>query len=271
MPDIKVDGCKIHVVIDGQESMPVLMLSNSLGSDLSMWDSQVAAFSRHFRVIRYDHRGHGKSEVPKGPYSMERLGRDVIAILGELGIERVNWCGLSMGGMVGQWLGANAPDRVDKLILANTACYYPDKQVWFDRVAFVRERGIAALAGPIMERWFSKEFRERQPATIDRMTQMLLKSDVEGYAACCDAIREMDHRAALADITAPTLIIAGRFDSATPIEMSEIIRDRIRGSKLLGLEASHLSNIEQSHDYTKIVLEFLLSDDSSNKATWPVL
>ena len=270
MPDIKVDGCKIHVVIDGQEGMPVLMLSNSLGSDLSMWDSQVAAFSRHFRVIRYDHRGHGKSEVPKGPYSMERLGRDVIAILGELGIERVNWCGLSMGGMVGQWLGANAPDRVDKLILANTACYYPDKQVWFDRVAFVRERGIAAGwsdNGTVVQQGIS-----RAPAGNDRpMTQMLLKSDVEGYAACCDAIREMDHRAALADITAPTLIIAWTIRLATPIEMSEIIRDRIRGSKLLGLEASHLSNIEQSHDYTKIVLEFLLSDDSSNKATWPVL
>jgi 3-oxoadipate enol-lactonase len=125
MPDINADGCTIHVEVEGPERAPVLMLSNSLGTNLHMWDDQVAPFTRHFRLVRYDRRGHGKSGVPKGPYSMERLGRDVLAVLDGLGIEKINWCGLSMGGMVGQWLGANAPDRVDKLILSNTACYYP--------------------------------------------------------------------------------------------------------------------------------------------------
>jgi 3-oxoadipate enol-lactonase len=267
MPDIEVDGCMIHVEIDGQEHMPVLMLSNSLGSDLTMWNSQVAAFAQHFRVIRYDHRGHGKSDVTTGPFSIKRLSHDALAILDQLGIDRINWCGLSMGGMVGQWLGAHAPDRIDTLILSNTTCYYPDKRVWLERIEFVRKYGIAALAGSTMERWFSKEFREREPATIDRMTQMLLKTDVEGYASCCDAIREMDHRATLANIIAPTLVIAGRFDPATPIEMSEVICDQIRGAKLLALEASHLSNVEQPHAYANVVLEFLLNDVISNNAT----
>ena len=123
MPHIQADGCAIHVEVEGPEQSPVLMLSNSLGTNLHMWDEQVAPFTRHFRLVRYDRRGHGKSDAPKGPYSMERLGRDVLAILDGLGIERINWCGLSLGGMVGQWLGAHAPNRIDKLILSNTACY----------------------------------------------------------------------------------------------------------------------------------------------------
>ena len=127
MPDINADGCTIHVEVEGPERAPVLMLSNSLGTNLHMWDEQVAPFTRHFRLVRFDRRGHGKSAVPKGPYSMERLGRDVLAVLDGLGIEKINWCGLSMGGMEGMWLGANAASRIDKLILSNTASYFPDK------------------------------------------------------------------------------------------------------------------------------------------------
>ena len=137
-----------------------------------MWDDQVAPFTRHFRLLRYDRRGHGRSGVPQGPYSMERLGRDVLAVLDKLGIEKINWCGLSMGGMVGQWLGANAPDRVDKLILSNTACYYPDPTFWVERLKFVRANGLPALVGANMERWFTKDFRERAPDVIARMTEM---------------------------------------------------------------------------------------------------
>ena len=259
MPHINVDGCLIHVEVDQGEHGPVLMLSNSLGSDLTMWDRQVAAFARHFRLVRYDHRGHGKSDVPKGPYSIEKLARDVLAILDELAIEKINWCGLSMGGMIGQWLGAHAPNRIDKLILANTACYYPNQQVWLDRVAFVRERGIAALAGPTMERWFSKEFIEREPVTIAKMARMLLKTNAEGYSGCCEAIRDMDHRALLTRISAPTLVIAGRRDLATPIEMSEAILGQIPGAKLAILEAAHLSNVERPQAYTNVVLDFLLN------------
>lgn len=258
MPDIDVNGFLIHVEVDGQEHDPVLMLSNSLGADLTMWDDQVAAFTQHFRLIRYDCRGHGKSDAPKGPYSIEKLGRDVLAILDRLGIERIKWCGLSMGGMVGQWLGAHAANRIDKLILANTACYYPDKRVWTDRIKLARTYGIPALAGPTMERWFSKDFRECVPTVIARMTEMLLKTDLEGYVGCCEAIRDMDQRALLPKVDAPTLVIAGRLDLATPLEMNELIRNQIPGAKLTVLEASHLSNVEQPQAYTEAVLEFLL-------------
>jgi len=139
MPDIKTDdGCSIHVEVEGPERAPVLMMSNSLGTNLHMWDEQVGPFTRHFRLVRYDRRGHGKSSVPKGPYSMDRLGRDVVAVLDGLGIDKINWCGLSMGGMVGMWLGANAANRIQKLALTNTACYYPDKAAWADRINFAR-------------------------------------------------------------------------------------------------------------------------------------
>jgi 3-oxoadipate enol-lactonase len=146
MPDIKVDdGCVIHVEIEGPERAPVLMLSNSLGTNLHMWDEQAGPFTRHFRLVRYDRRGHGKSSVPKGPYTMERLGRDVVAVLDWLGIQKINWCGLSMGGMVGMWLGANASNRVDKLILSNTSSFFPDKSIWDGRIKLVRDKGLEGI------------------------------------------------------------------------------------------------------------------------------
>ncbi len=258
MPMINADGCNIHVEVEGPEGAPVLMLSNSLGTDVSMWDDQAAAFARHFRLVRYDRRGHGRSGVPQGPYSMERLGRDVLAILDGLGIARVNWCGLSMGGMVGQWLGANAPARIDKLILSNTGSYYADKQLWADRMRFARNNGIAAVAAATMERWFTKEFRERSPEAIARMTAMFVKTDIEGYLGCCAAIRDMDFREMLPRITTPTLVIAGRADPATPLEMNTFISERIPGAKLAVLEAAHIANVEQPRAYTDTVLGFLL-------------
>ncbi len=259
MPQINADGCKIHVEVTGPERAPALMLSNSLGTNLHMWDDQLEPFTRHFRLIRYDRRGHGQSDAPKGPYSMERLGRDVLAILDGLGIDKVNWCGLSMGGMVGQWLGANAPDRVDKLILSNTACYYADRTFSAERIALVRNSGVAALAALTMERWFTKEFRQRAPAAITRMTEMFLKTDPEGYVGCIEAIRDMDHRPLLARIAAPTLVIAGRQDPATPLEGNEFIRARIPGAGLAVLEAAHIANVEQPQAYADTVLKFLLN------------
>jgi 3-oxoadipate enol-lactonase len=181
--------------VEGPDDAPVLMLSNSLGTNLHMWDPQAKAFSEKFRLVRYDRRGHGKSGAPKGPYSMERFGRDVLAIIDGLGIKKINWCGLSMGGMVGQWLGANAPDRIEKLILSNTTCYYADRTPWVDRIKFVREKGLAAIVPGNMERWFTKEFRERSPETMKWMSDMFLTTPVEGYIGCCEAIASMDHRA----------------------------------------------------------------------------
>ena len=257
MPEINADGCRIHVEVEGPEQAPVLMLSNSLGTNLHMWDDQVAAFARHFRLVRYDRRGHGQSDVPKAPYSMERLGRDVLAILDGLGIAKANWCGLSIGGMVGMWLGANAPGRFDKIILSNTSAYYSDKTTWDARIKLVREKGLAAVVDGTMERWFTKGFRERAPQAIARMKEMMLKTPLEGYIGCGEAVRDMDHREIIRTITAPTLVIAGRHDPATTVEAGGFLRDRIPGAKLAVLEAAHIANVEQPQAYTDTLLGFL--------------
>ena len=259
MPDITTDdGCIIHAEVEGPERAPVLMLSNSLGTDLHMWDEQVAPLTQHFRLVRYDRRGHGKSGAPKGPYSMERFGRDVLGVLDGLDIQTINWCGLSMGGMVGQWLGANAGNRIDKLILSNTACYYPDKTVWEGRIKMVGEKGLGAIVDANMERWFTPAFRERAPQAMDRMRKMFLATKLDGYLGCCAAIRDMDHRPLLAKITAPTLVIAGRQDPATPLEGNEFIRAHIPGANIAVLDAAHIANLEQPKAYADTVLGFLL-------------
>ena len=258
MPMIDSAGCPIHVEVEGPERAPVLMLSNSLGTNLHMWDDQVTPFTQHFRLVRYDRRGHGKSGCPKGPYTMEMLGRDVLAILDQLGIRQVNWCGLSIGGMVGMWLGANAPDRVAKRILSNTSAWFADKQMWNDRLKFAREKGMAALVGPNMERWFTKDFRERAPQTVARVSDMFIATPLDGYVACGEAVHDMDHREMIRAITAPTLVIAGRHDPATTLEAGAFIRGQIPGASLTVIDAAHLSNVEQPHDYADIVLGFLL-------------
>jgi 3-oxoadipate enol-lactonase len=262
MPVIDADGCPIHVEVDGPERAPALMLSNSLGTTLHMWDGQVAPFTQHFRLVRYDRRGHGKSGLPKAPYTMERLGRDVLAVLDGLGIAKTSWCGLSMGGMVGQWLGANAPERIERLVLSNTSSYFPDKTAWNDRLALVREKGIAAFAGPNMERWFTREFRERAPATVAWMAEMFAATPLAGYIACGEAVRDMDHRALLPRISAPTLVVAGKHDPATPLQAGEYISSRIAGAALTVLDAAHISNVEQPSAFTDAVLNFLLERKS---------
>jgi 3-oxoadipate enol-lactonase len=224
-----------------------------------MWDDQVPAWSRHFRVVRYDRRGHGRSSAPKGPYPMQRLGRDVLAVIDALGIAKINWCGLSMGGMVGQWLGANAPARVDKLILSNTSSYFADKTLWEGRLKTVREKGLAAIVDANMERWFTKEFRDRNPQAIARMREMFLATNLEGYIGCGEGIRDMDHRPLLAKISTPTLVIAGKHDPATPLEANEFIRQHIPGAQIAVLDAAHIANVEQPRIYAETVLGFLLN------------
>jgi 3-oxoadipate enol-lactonase len=233
------------------------MLSNSLGTDLHMWDEQAPVWSRHFRVVRYDRRGHGKSGVTPGPYTMERLGRDALAIMDALGIGNVHWCGLSMGGMVGQWLAAKAPERIGKLILSNTSAYFPDKERWNDRIKAVREKGLAAIADSVMSIWFTGAFRAQNPGTVARMKATLAATPVDGYIAACEAVRDMDHRELLGGIAAPTLIIAGRHDSSTPLDHAEFIRRHIPGAALTVLDAAHISNIEQPAVYNADVLGFL--------------
>jgi 3-oxoadipate enol-lactonase len=259
MPMIQSDGCQLNAQVEGPERAPVLMLCNSLGTDLHMWDDQVKAITERFRLVRYDRRGHGKSGAPKGPYNMEMLGRDALAVMDGAGVQKVNWCGLSMGGMVGMWLGANAPQRIDRLVLSNTSSYMADKQIWNDRIKTVRAGGLAAIVDCTMERWFTKGFRERAPQAIARMKEMMLKTPLEGYIGRGEAVRDMDHREIIRKIAAPTLIIAGRHDPATTVEAGEFLRDRIPGAKLAVLEAAHIANVEQPQAYTDTLLMFLTS------------
>src|SRR4029077_423819 len=257
MPMIDADGCLLNVVVEGRDGGPTLMLSNSLGTTMQMWEPQMKAFTQIFRVIRYARRGHGKSGVPAGPYSMERFGRDVLAILDDLNIEKIHWCGLSMCGMVGHWLGANAPQRLGRIILSNTACYYPDPTNWNNRIKAVKEGGIAAVADTVIAGWLTADFREREPQITANMKAMLLATPVPGYLACCEALSTLDQRALLPDIKSPTRVTAGRPDMATPVAAGEFIRSQIPGASLTILDAAHISNVEQPHAFTDAVVGFL--------------
>jgi 3-oxoadipate enol-lactonase len=257
MPMIDADGCLLNVSVEGRDGGPTLMLSNSLGCTLQMWEPQMKALTQVFRVIRYDRRGHGKSQVPDGPYSFERFGKDVLAILDDLNIEKTHWCGLSMGGMVGQWLGANAPERLDKIILANTTCHFPDPTNWHNRIKAVSEGGLAAIADTVIAGWLTADFRERAPQATANLKAMLLATPVKGYLACCEALSTLDQRELLPDIKSPTLVIAGRHDMGTTIAAGEFMRSRIPGASMTILDAAHISNVEQSHAFTDTVVGFL--------------
>ena len=257
MPTIDADGCPIHVEVEGSAGAPALIMSNSLGTTLHMWDDQAPELAKHFRLIRYDRRGHGRSGVPKGPYSMERFGRDVLAIADSLKVKTFNWCGISMGGMVGQWLGANAPDRVEKLILSNTTFRNADKGPWNDRIKLVRDKGLGALVEANMERWFTKGFRERAPQAIARINEMFAATPIEGYVGSCEAIRDMDFTESNTRIKAATLIIVGTHDPSSTPAAGEAIHRQIKGSKLTALDAAHIANVEQPKLYTETMLGFL--------------
>ncbi|MGJ4926072.1 3-oxoadipate enol-lactonase [Bradyrhizobium sp. HKCCYLS2038] len=257
MPMIDADGCLLNVTVEGRDGGPTLMLSNSLGSTLQMWEPQMRALTQIFRVIRYDRRGHGKSQVPPGPYSIERFGRDALAILDDLNIEKVHWCGVSMGGMVGQWLAAHASERIGKLVLANTTCHYPDPAIWDARIKAVQDGGLAGIADTVIAGWLTQEFRDHHPDIADRMKAMLVATPVEGYLACCAALRALDLRDDLPGITSPTLVVAGRYDKSTPIAMAEAIRSRIPGASMTIVDAAHISNVEAAGQFNDAVLGFL--------------
>jgi len=257
MPMIQSDGAQLHVEVEGPERAPVVMLCNSLGTDLHMWDGQAKPATQQFRLVRYDRRGHGQSSAPKGPYNMEMLGRDALAVMDGVGVDKVNWCGLSMGGMVGMWLGANAPQRINRLVLSNTAPYMADKGIWNERFKTVRDGGMKAIADGTMERWFTKGFRERAPQAVARLKEMVLSTPVEGYIGCGEAVRDMDHREIIKSIKAPTMVIAGKQDAGTTPEMGEYIEKNIPGARLTLFDAAHIANIECGNAYTDAVLGFL--------------
>ena len=257
MAAIDADGTPINVEVEGKAGGSVLMFSNSLGTNLHMWDEQTKAFAKDYRVVRYDQRGHGKSGAPDGAYSIERLGRDVLAILNALDLPRVNYCGLSMGGMTGMWLARVAPERFDRMIFANTAPKSQTPDSWNTRIATVKAKGMEAIGDGVMNIWFTKEFREKNSETVARMRETLVATNPTGYIGCCSAIRDMDQRWAIGDIKLPSLIIAGRGDNATPVRDSEFMKSRVDGAKLVALDAGHISNVEQSAAFTAALDKFL--------------
>ena len=244
--------------VEGPEEAPALVLSNSLGTTRGMWEAQAAALSRSFRVVRYDSRGHGDSPVPKGPYSIADLGGDVVALLDRLGIERASFCGLSIGGTTGIWLGVNAADRIERLVLCCTAAELGPRQQWIERAALVRVDGTAPLADATMDRWFTPEFQEAQPEQVRTMRAALIATPGEGYAASCDALRDFDMRAELGRVAPPTLVIAGDDDPVGTPERSHELADGIPGARLETIaHARHMAAVEQPDAVTAALLEHL--------------
>ncbi|GAA1481359.1 3-oxoadipate enol-lactonase [Gordonia sinesedis] len=248
----------VAATVTGRADGPVVVLSNSLGSDHRMWDAQVAAFEERFRVVRYDMRGHGASPVPAGPYTIDDLAADVVALLDRLGVDRAHLVGLSLGGMVSLRVAARYPERVARLAVLCTAAYLPPAGGWTDRAATVRREGSGAVADAVVERWFTTDYRAAHSDSLDHYRDMIAATPAEGYAACCEVIAAMDQRADLGAITAPTLAIAGADDPATPPPMLAEIADGVADGRLLVVpHSAHLANAEQPEAITPALIEHL--------------
>ena len=254
----EVDGIGMHYRTDGDRAQPCLILSNSLGTDLSMWDAQAAALAGDFFVVRYDTRGHGQSASGSAPFGIDRLGLDVVALLDHLDIERAAFCGISMGGLTGQWLGIHQPRRLTKLVLANTAARIGGAAPWQLRAEQVRRDGMGAVAESAATRWFTPQFIAREADTVARLTGILHGQDAGGYAACCDVLAQTDLHDAVGTIAVPTLVIAGEHDPVTTIDDGRWLQQQIAGARLASLPASHISNIEAADMFTAQLRTFLL-------------
>jgi 3-oxoadipate enol-lactonase len=257
MPFVESGEAKIHYELEGPSGAPLLVFSNSLGTDYSLWDPQAHEFSKKLRVLRYDSRGHGQSSSTSGPYSVEQLAKDVIALLDALKLDRVHFCGLSLGGMIGMWLGANAPQRLHKLVLCNTGAKIGTVENWNTRIETVRKNGMKSIAPAVLERWFTLSFHEKAPGQVSRIRNVLEGLNPEGYAACCAAVRDFDFRDELGNIRVPTLVIAGAHDPATPPADGRFIADHIPGARYVELNAAHLSNIEDQERFNAELTAFL--------------
>jgi 3-oxoadipate enol-lactonase/4-carboxymuconolactone decarboxylase len=258
VPAVDHEGARIHYDTTGPSQAPVLVLANSLGTTTSMWQEQVAALSQRFLVVRYDHRGHGRSSATPGPYTIGLLGGDCLAVLDDMGAERASLLGLSIGGAVALWVAGHAPDRVDRLVLSCTAPVFPPPEQWAERAALVRQGGVAQLLDALMGRWFTDAFADPRGAVRERIDAMLKSVEPEGYAGCCEALGAMDQTADLATIVAPTLVIAGAEDPVVPPAVAVGLSSGIAGSSLLVLGgAAHLANIEQPARFNEAVISHL--------------
>jgi 3-oxoadipate enol-lactonase len=251
--------------LEGSGRKPVLVLGNSLGTTCGLWDPQLPVLAREFRLLRYELPGHGgpgagAEPPPPGPYRLADLGTAVLALLDEHGIDRASYCGISLGGMIGMWLAAHAPDRIAALGLCCTSAHMPPASGWLDRAALVRTKGMASVTGLALERWFTPEFARSSPAVIATIAAMLDSANPEGYAGCCEAIAAMDLRPSLGSVTAPTLVIAATEDPSTPPAHGALIARAIPGARLTVIRgAAHLANVQTPGPVTAALREHLLA------------
>jgi 3-oxoadipate enol-lactonase len=258
MPHAKANDIEIYYELSGPAGAPVVMLSNSLGTRLEMWDPQMPALTEGYRVLRYDSRGHGRSDAPPGPYSIAMLGEDARALLDALGIAAVHFCGLSKGGMVGQWLGTHHGGRLASLTLCATAARLGPAELWNQRIEQSARDGMASLVDGVTERWFTAGYRATPRPEIEQVRAMILATSPQGYGGCCAAIRDMDQSEAIGAIRTPTLIVAGADDPATTVEVMRDLHERIPGSRFVQIpQAAHLVNIEQAGRFNRALTSFL--------------
>ena len=255
---VTANGISIHYALSGPEDGPVVMLSNSLMSNFTMWDPQMAALTERYRVLRYDTRGHGGTEATEGPYTIEQLAADAKALLDALGIDSIHYVGLSLGGFIGQRLAVDHPSLIRSLSLCDTACHMPPESLWNERIEAAETEGIESLVAGTLDRWFTEPFHSSGKDAIDKVRQMIRGTSVQGYVGCARAIRDMNQMDLLAKIAAPTVVIVGENDPATPVAASKVLRDGIAGSSLVVLKnAAHLSNIEQAAAFNAALVGFL--------------
>jgi 3-oxoadipate enol-lactonase len=251
-------AAELNYELEGPDGAPVVVFTGSLGTDITMWRPQSDRLRKHFRTLRYEIRGHGRSEVPVGPYSMEDLGSDLIALLDRLEIERAFLCGLSIGGMISMWTAAHAPERVERVVLCCTSARLGPPESWHERAATVRAQGVGAVADAVLGRWFTPGFREAHPDVLEGMREILAATPREGYAGCCEAIAAMDLTPDLVSIRAPTLVMAGEHDPSTPPEHGRRIAELIPGARFeLVSNAAHLASVERPDLTTMTILRFL--------------
>jgi 3-oxoadipate enol-lactonase len=253
----QTNGARIHYELAGPANAPVVMFSNSLGTALGMWEPQAREFTAQFRVLRYDTRGHGQSSVTPGPYSIAQLGRDVIGLLDELNLSRVAFCGLSMGGGTGIWLGIEHPKRLEKLVLCSTAMKIGSPEFWNARIGALRNGGMKAISQGVVARWFTPEFHKSHPEVVAEAVRVLDATDPAGYAANCAAVRDFDERERAGQVTVPTLVACGTHDLATPVVGHRELVEKIRGAEYAEFPASHLLNIEAGDAFNARLTKFL--------------
>jgi 3-oxoadipate enol-lactonase len=258
MPKMNIGALSLNVVTEGATGAPVVVLAHPLGGDLTIWNDIAPVLAQKFFVVRFDARGHGGSDVPPGPYSLGDLGGDVVALLDRLEIAQAHFVGLSMSGGVAQWLMIHAPERLDKVVLANTAYVFPNPEGWNGRIRAARSGGMAALAPVVVQRWLTAAFRAAQPEKFEEIENLLRAAPPKGYAACCSALRDTDLRDAIrAAPQRPVLVIVGESDASTPPQLGEALARSLVGARLLRLRAAHLSCVEARDEFLTAVVEFL--------------